>query len=111
VDAGFWRIAVTTDPVSDPVYYRLQGVAGGSLSVDGGTVSQDFASVGMPGQPGWTATTVRFMDGCDEVDGLSWCIYYDMTVQSPTAMSGFCVIVGPNDQEFRFPATGQWVSP
>jgi hypothetical protein len=111
VDAGMWRITVTTTPASDPVYYPLRCAADGTIVVDNGNVSQDFYAADLPAQAGWTANTLTFMDGCDLVDGVSWCIYYDMTVQSPTSMTGTCFVVGPDNQFFPFEANAVWVSP
>lgn len=112
IPTGTWRIAVTLhDGTLDYVYYRLACQADGSVEVNFGAIPQDYAGDYSSGQPGWNVSTVHFTNGCEDLADGTWCVYYELAADSPTTLTGQTVIVGPDDQEFRFPATGYYIGP
>lgn len=97
------------DGAQEIVYYRLACQTNGSVLVDNGAIPQDYAGEYSTGQPGWSGVVVHFAENCNELNGDVWCIYYEFAATSMTTLNGQTIIVAPDDSEYRFPATGQFL--
>jgi len=106
VSDGVWKVTVTTSSGPQDIYYRLHCLAGNSMRVNDGAISQDFTYA--PAQPGWSAVHVNFSDTCDLINGVTWCIYYKFDTVAPTTMSGTVLVVG-DGVPITFPATATWL--
>lgn len=109
---GVWRIAVTLpEDALQYAYYRLDCLPGGALDVNLGEIPQWQAEDDPFDYLGWTATRVTFTDGCEVLDTVLWCVYYELEVSADHTLTGSTIVVGEDGTEFRFPTIGHYIGP